>query len=102
MEGFCEFLTFKTLPQITEIKQSDIFEYSPENLVKNYRGDFSNGRYHGQGVIRLDQLTIYAGDFYNGNFHGKGLILKTPLPGIKKIKPYFDPGLDDSFNHEQM
>lgn len=38
-----------------------------------YEGDFLNGKFHGQGVLRTADGFYYQGEFRQGAFHGQGL-----------------------------
>ena len=39
-----------------------------------YEGKWRNGNFHGNGILRLNDIILYAGNFKNGKRHGIGII----------------------------
>ena len=44
-----------------------------------YVGNWSNGLFHGNGILYCFGKIIYKGEFYNGQIHGKGELFNTNL-----------------------
>lgn len=50
-----------------------------EEIVKGkyeYKGDFVDGVFHGNGLLKLSDGTIYQGEFKNGQMDGQGTVIR--------------------------
>lgn len=57
---------------IKSLTKNNLTSVSGGKVVKEYKGEFSKGKFHGKGKLVYDNKESYDGEFMNNLFNGKG------------------------------